>query len=114
MEGVELEAEQMDDKLPRGLVLIENYITPDEEAALVQAVDELPWLGEIQRRTQQYGYHFSFHKRGVDDAPVPPFPACFRSLVDERFLPDPRVPLAPNQLLINEVPRYFYFYFYFI
>lgn len=86
---------------PKGLALVADYLTVDEETALVNALDELPWLGEIQRRTQQYGYHYSYRKQRVDDTPVPPLPACVHFLLD-RFQDDHRVPLVAHQLIINE------------
>lgn len=85
---------------PKGLTLVVDYLTVDEETALVNSLDELPWLGEIQRRTQQYGYHYSYRKQRVDDTPVPPLPACVRFLLD-RFQDD-HVPLVAHQLIINE------------
>jgi hypothetical protein len=88
---------------PTGLTLVADYLTVDEETALVNALDELPWLGEIQRRTQQYGHHYSYRKQRVDDTPVPPLPACVHFLLD-RLQEDHRVPLVAHQLIINEVP----------
>lgn len=44
----------METKWPKGLALWEEYITTEEEAALVREIDALPWVHEIQRRTQQF------------------------------------------------------------
>lgn len=38
---------------PRGLTLLRDFVSEEEEASLVRDIDEMPWLSEIQRRTQQ-------------------------------------------------------------
>jgi len=47
-----------DPRIP-DLVLIENFISEEEERQLVQYFDNKPWSTEISRRIQQYGYSFS-------------------------------------------------------
>lgn len=57
------------DQIP-GLILIKEFVTPEEEASLIEAVDQQQWAGlgippnpELKRRTQQYGHLFSYRYR---------------------------------------------------
>lgn len=51
-----------------GLRLIPDFITPDEEAVLIESLDNQPWLNDLQRRVQHYGYRYDYKARQVTPA----------------------------------------------
>ncbi|EFA86318.1 2-oxoglutarate and Fe(II)-dependent oxygenase family protein [Heterostelium album PN500] len=92
-----------------GLRLIENFITEQEENSLIENIDRYDWSSEIARRTQQYGYHYCYRLRGVDElndegAPTtPPIPEFLNFLIDRLAkLSDPVIPFTFDQVIINE------------
>lgn len=48
-----------------GLLLIADFITPDEEAALLTDIDAREWSPAVSRRTQHYGHGFDYISRTV-------------------------------------------------
>ena len=49
-----------------GLQIHTDIVTPIEEAALLQHIDQQPWTHLAKRRVQHYGYKFEYSQRGVD------------------------------------------------
>lgn len=49
-----------------GLRYIENYITEGEQAQLLAQVDIGPWLKDLKRRVQHYGFKYNYKARKVD------------------------------------------------
>ena len=49
-----------------GLTIIENFITPDEEALLMKEIDKSKWHTLINRRVQHYGYEFIYGINTID------------------------------------------------
>ena len=39
-----------------GLNYIPNYISKEEEHVLLDLIDKQPWLSDLKRRVQHYGY----------------------------------------------------------
>jgi alkylated DNA repair dioxygenase AlkB len=48
-----------------GLTYLRDYIAPAEEQALLQNIDSLPWLNDLKRRVQHYGYTYDYKARAV-------------------------------------------------
>lgn len=58
-----------------GLVLVNDFITPEEEAALVEYVDTKgTWSDALKRRTQQYGAEYDYKKTTISTNPCPAIP----------------------------------------
>lgn len=55
-----------------GLTIIENFITEDEETALLNQLDKQPWSKDISRKTQHYGRKYDYSTRSLKDAPAVP------------------------------------------
>jgi alkylated DNA repair dioxygenase AlkB len=89
-----------DPSVPGGLEIVSDWLTFQQEAALVDEIDSLPWDTTIRRRVQHYGYQFKYSQLNVDsDTPVREFPPCVTSLIVER----PEIAKhAFDQLTINE------------
>jgi alkylated DNA repair dioxygenase AlkB len=48
-----------------GLVYLQDHINPAEEQALLRKIDSLPWLSDLKRRVQHYGYRYDYKARAV-------------------------------------------------
>ncbi len=82
-----------------GLVIVENLITPEEEYALMNAVDCEPWNTTLSRRTQHYGYVYNYKSKVVlKTKPIPDY--C--DFLIERLLSNGILTLKPDQMIINE------------
>ncbi len=55
----------------QGAVLVPEFVTPAEERRILQRIAEAPWMTDIGRRVQHYGYRYDY--RG--SAPPRPAPA---------------------------------------
>ncbi|XP_067102403.1 alkylated DNA repair protein alkB homolog 8 isoform X1 [Osmerus mordax] len=96
--------------LPPGLLVAEDYVTPEEEAVLLDAIDWSSHDDDVtaqkalkHRRVKHYGYEFRYDNNNVDkDKPLPgglPQP-CVSVL--ERCMNDGHVSSMPDQLTVNQ------------
>ncbi|CAM9100168.1 unnamed protein product [Phaeothamnion confervicola] len=85
-----------------GLRFVKDFISEEEEAALLAEIGGAVWRGEIRRRVQHYGAAFDYDKLAADvTAKVPPLPDCCREVI-ERMETGGFVPESPDQLTVNE------------
>lgn len=85
-------------KIPQieGLFYTPNFITPDEEQALLNQIDQQPWLTDLKRRVQHYGYKYDYKARRVTpDAYLGPLPAWLKPFTQN-------LPFTPDQAIVNE------------
>lgn len=96
-------------KLPRGLLYRLNFITSDEEAALLKTIKNLPFseshFGEYRakRRIIHYGWGYDFKKERL--VPGPPLPLFLHPLQTKiaKWLDIPKQRIA--HALITEYPK---------
>lgn len=85
-----------------GLKYIARYISVPDEAELLAAVDAEPWLSDLKRRVQHYGYRYDYKARKVDPSMyLGPLPAWAQPLA-ARLVGEGHMPTAPDQLIVNE------------
>lgn len=84
-----------------GLDVVPSFLTPDEQAALGLVIDQQPWLADLKRRVQHYGYRYNYSQRNVDAAFLGPLPAWAAPLA-QRLHQENYTPTLPDQLIINE------------
>src|SRR6516165_12430065 len=85
-----------------GLVYLQDHINPAEEQALLRKIDSLPWLSDLRRRVQHYGYRYDYKARKVDPSMyLGPLPVWAQSLA-VRLVAEGHMPTAPDQLIVNE------------
>jgi alkylated DNA repair dioxygenase AlkB len=53
--------------LPKGLELKENFITSAKEENLLKEIDSRPWLTDLKRRVQHYGFKYDYRTKGKLD-----------------------------------------------
>ena len=51
-----------------GLEYIENFLTPAEQQILLSQIDAQPWIMDLKRRVQHYGYRYNYKSRSVNQA----------------------------------------------
>ncbi len=85
-----------------GLTYIPRYITADEAGVLLRSVDAAPWIHDLKRRVQHYGYRYDYKARSVTQdlwlGPLPDWllPLCVSLQADGYF------PHMPDQVIVNE------------
>lgn len=85
-----------------GLTYVPDFITRDEEDALIAAIDMQPWLNDLKRRVQHYGYKYDYKARSVTKGswlgPLPDWiEPLAQKLQDERLFKT-----VPDQAIVNE------------
>ena len=80
-----------------GLTLVRNFVSRSEHDALLTFIDSQIWSSSLNRRTQQYGFEYSY-VGGLPKATTP-LPEEFDVLLD-RLAPFFRI--KPNQVIVNE------------
>ena len=85
-----------------GLTYRPDFITLEEETELMAAVDGAPWLPDLRRRVQHYGYRYDYRVRTVDlSQRLGPLPSWADGLA-ERLVSDGHMPARPDQMIVNE------------
>ncbi|EGX91570.1 Oxoglutarate/iron-dependent oxygenase [Cordyceps militaris CM01] len=92
------------DTEPAGLLIHKDFISPAQEAALIQLFQtELTWPERKGRRSLHYGYTFSYRTFAVDlDVPYAPFPGWLTALLPSDEAGGPRRP--PDQVCVQHYP----------
>ena len=84
-----------------GARLVPDIVTEAEERRILMRIADAPWLTNLSRRVQHYGYRYSYRDRATDrHAPAPAFPR-WADVIGERLRPlfDGRL---PEQCIVNE------------
>lgn len=85
-----------------GLKYVPEYIDAATEAALIQTIDKQPWLSDLKRRVQHYGYKYDYKARSItQDLRLGPIPDWLDGLCD-RLHADSIFSTRPDQVIINE------------
>ncbi|MBV9788821.1 MAG: alpha-ketoglutarate-dependent dioxygenase AlkB [Chloroflexi bacterium] len=85
-----------------GLRYIAAYLTLEEQAALAAVIDEQPWLTDLKRRVQHYGYRYNYTGRTVDMSMfLGPLPT-WASRLAHQLHHDGYTPELPDQVIVNE------------
>ena len=85
-----------------GLRYIENYITAKRHDLLLTEVDAHPWLDDLKRRVQHYGFKYDYRARKVNhDMRIGELPEWLKEL-SEKLRKDEYMPEVADQVIINE------------
>jgi alkylated DNA repair dioxygenase AlkB len=86
---------------PKGLQCLEYWISEEEHSSLLAAIDMQPWLTDISRRVQHYGYRYDYEARKIDQGmhlgPLPDWSLPIADRLQENGLMQ-----RPDQLIVNE------------
>ena len=68
-----------------GICIIENFVSKDEEAALLHDLEKIPWdPSQSGRRKQNFGPRANFKKKKAKVGPFVGFPSCTK-IIQDRF-----------------------------
>ena len=85
-----------------GLAYVGDYLGIAEQEQLLATVDGLPWLSDLRRRVQHYGYRYDYTRKTVDSSlylgPLPDWAARLA----RRLHSDGHIGSVPDQLIVNE------------
>ncbi len=82
-----------------GAVLVPELVTPAEERRLLQRIAEAPWMTDIGRRVQHYGFRYDY-RGSASSVPAAPFPRWAEVMAD-RLAPWFEA-AVPEQCIVNE------------
>lgn len=86
----------------KGLKYIPNFITRAEETNLINSINRAPWLNDLKRRVQHYGYKYDYRARALNYSmylgALPEWAAPFT----KRILRMNLIKENPDQLIVNE------------
>jgi alkylated DNA repair dioxygenase AlkB len=86
----------------KGLSLVEDFISTEDQQILVKWIDDQPWLTDLKRRVQHYGYRYDYRARTIDYSmylgPLPVLLQAPTIRMKEKGLID----FLPDQAIINE------------
>jgi alkylated DNA repair dioxygenase AlkB len=86
--------------LPIGATYLPDFISTFDEASLLKSVDASPWMAELQRRVQHYGWKYDYRRRRVSsDEYLGPLPEWVRPTVDRI---NSRFRWTADQVIVNE------------
>lgn len=89
-------------RLPPGARYMAGFIDLPMQDTLIAAVDERPWIEDLKRRVQHYGYRYDYRARAVTpDAYLGPLPQWASELAC-RLASNGWFERAPDQLIVNE------------
>ena len=86
----------------RGLRYIENYINEHQHDWALDWIDRQPWLHDLKRRVQHYGFKYDYKARKVDrDMHIGKLPEWLKRL-SQKLHKDCHLPKMADQVIINE------------
>ena len=84
-----------------GFGIIENYLTEQHEANLINLINKQKWVVDYQRRLQYYNYRNELVEP-YDLIPIPnPIPSFLNELIDQ-MINDKIIHTRPDQIIVNE------------
>ena len=87
------------DILRQGALIVPDVITPPEERRILERIAEAPWIRDLNRRVQHYGFRYDYRNPGAR-ARATPFP-LWTEHIARRLLPHFNGVL-PTQCIVNE------------
>ncbi len=96
------EVDEPEQELPPGLILIPEWITTDECHTLLDQIDAQPWMDDLSRRVQHYGWKYDYTLRDLTtDQFLGPIPTFFTAVV-EKLAGVPEFGAIAEQIIVNE------------
>lgn len=84
-----------------GLTYVRNFISQAEHDLLLKKIHSQPWLTDLQRRVQHYGYKYDYVKHKINRemyiAPLPDWALKIATKLHQNYSPS-----LPDQVIVNE------------
>lgn len=85
-----------------GLKLTTDYLSETQATDLLRNIDASPWLDDLKRRVQHYGYKYDYRARAVDTSMfLGPLPDWAGALA-QRLYKEKVFEAVPDQVIVNE------------
>lgn len=86
-----------------GLQYVPNYVDSRFQARLLTRIDESPWLDDLKRRVQHYGYRYDYKSRRIDRSQyLGALPVWCEHYAQEFFAAGYYADGPPDQVIVNE------------
>lgn len=85
-----------------GLCYISDYIGHDEQDFLLEVITCEPWITDLKRRVQHYGYRYDYRSRSVNASMYLGKLPDWALVLAERLHHDGFISRVPDQLIVNE------------
>lgn len=85
-----------------GLTYVPDFITAEQESELLQLIDKQPWLSNLKRRVQHYGWRYDYTARRVDHSMRLGELPEWLDLYCQKLTKAGHFKQAPDQVIINE------------
>lgn len=86
-----------------GLHYIAGFLSQDEQFRLIEHVRGEPWLDDLDRRVQHYGWRYDYRAKSISaDMRIGPLPAWLQRVGQRLFERTGLFESVPNQAIINE------------
>ncbi|WP_345228167.1 alpha-ketoglutarate-dependent dioxygenase AlkB [Hymenobacter koreensis] len=87
----------------KGLQYLPDFIAPRLQARLLELIDGSPWMDDLKRRVQHYGYRYDYKSRRVDRAQyLGPLPSWCEYYAQQFHAAGYFVDAPPDQVIVNE------------
>ena len=87
------------DILEDGALVVRGFVTPAEERRILERIAAAPWLLDLNRRVQHYGFRYDYTNPGARE-PAAPFPLWTEHMA--RRLLQYFDGVLPTQCIVNE------------
>lgn len=85
-----------------GLRYLPDFIDAETEAALLATIDQQPWLHDLKRRVQHYGWRYDYKARGItQDLRIGQIPDWLEEM-GARLVIEEIFSNTPDQVIVNE------------
>jgi alkylated DNA repair dioxygenase AlkB len=79
-----------------------NVFTEEEQSEILEELDDLPWLNDLKRRVQHYGYKYDYTAKRIDPSMhVGELPE-FATKIGQQLIDLGVMEIMPDQLIVNE------------
>jgi alkylated DNA repair dioxygenase AlkB len=86
----------------QGLTYVPNFIDKKEVEYFVDSINSEPWLSDIKRRVQHYGYKYDYKARSINYSMFIGKLPSWAMTMAQRLFEEKYVNELPDQLIINE------------
>jgi len=85
-----------------GLEIYPDFITQEEEKALIKSIDNSPWQDVLKRRVQHYGYKYYYRARKINNSLFLGALPSWSEIISQRMADKKIINFTPDQAIINE------------
>ena len=86
----------------QGLTYVPNFIDKEEVKHFIESINAEPWLNDIKRRVQHYGYKYDYKARSIDYSMFIGTLPRWAMIMAQRLFDEKYISELPDQLIINE------------